>query len=244
MGVGWGWPCKLPSITAMRCHQTLPPGFPSYLTLQWRTEPGSLLLGGASQQSEMSSHLLRTHIFIPSLRPFLPSVLRLKPSGPSQDSCRKSGQLSSQREGHPQGAGTNTSITEQPRALLLPSTGKNIKKTSIPRRGRLGPSRWGQKSSGVTASRISNSTRVGTLSSSFPKTIDGATSAPSQPWLCLQPPPIIAAVSSSTSKSHLSLQNGQGQCRGHAKAVRAENPLSPQGQGPASAQPQNLTPGR
>ena len=189
MGVGWGWPCELPSMTAMCCHQTLPPGFPSYLTLQWRTEPGSLLLGGASQQSEMSSYLLRTHIFLPSLRPFLPSVLRLKLSGPSQDSCRKSGQLSSQREGHPQGAGTNTGITEQPRALLLPSTGKNIKKTSIPRRGRLGPSRWGQKSSGVTASRVSNSTRVGALSSSFPKTIDGATSAPSQPWLCLQPPP-------------------------------------------------------
>lgn len=113
------------------CHQTLPLGF-SYLTLQWRTEPGSLILGCASQQSGMSSHLLRIHIFLPSLRPFLPS-------GPSQDSCRKSGQLSSQREGPPPGgAGTNTGITEQPWALLLPSIGKNIKKTSIPRRGETG----------------------------------------------------------------------------------------------------------
>lgn len=43
-----------------------------------------------------------------------------------------------ERRAPPGGAGTNTGITEQPRALLLPSIGKNIKKTSIPRRGKTG----------------------------------------------------------------------------------------------------------
>ena len=128
-----GWPCKLPSrygITEFWLSSDTAPRF-SLSDSSGELSP-ALILGCASQQSGTSSHLLRIHIFLPSLRPFLPS-------GPSQDSCRKSGQLSSQREGSPPGgAGTDTGITEQPWALLLPSIGKNIKKTSIPRRGKTG----------------------------------------------------------------------------------------------------------
>lgn len=79
----------------------------------------------------MSSHLLRIHIFLPS-----EALLAIRSiPGLLQEVGTA---VLPQRRAPPGGAGTNTGITEQPRALLLPSIGKNMKKTSSPRRGKTG----------------------------------------------------------------------------------------------------------